>query len=157
MLWEELREELLFVPMTAADDREVLRILGHAMVERGYAEEPYVQALLRREQSYPTGLDLQGIGVAIPHTDSGYIRKEGVAIALLEQPVLFRKMGAENSRVPVRLVILFTVPDSNRHIGRLQTILQIIQDREALESLLRVSDSRQMIEEIRKKETGECS
>ena len=86
MIWKELKDTLIFLNLKAADNKEVLQIMGDAMIQEGYGEEGFTEALLEREKDYPTGLDVDGIGVAIPHTDAEHVKKEGISIAVLNQP-----------------------------------------------------------------------
>lgn len=50
-------------------DREVLQIIGKLLLEKGYVKESFGNALIEREEKYPTGLAMVPYPVAIPHTD----------------------------------------------------------------------------------------
>ena len=97
-------------------------------------------------------MDVNGIGVAIPHTDVSHVKKPGVAIAVLKQPVDFIQMGSDDDIVKVQLIFMLAVVDPSAHLERLQRILQVIQDTEVLEKLLKVKDQKQIIEIIKEKE-----
>ena len=152
MIWEELDQALIFSDMEAQDYQEVMKKLGGAFIENGYAHESYIDALIAREKEFPTGLDVNGIGVAIPHTDVSHVKKQGVAIAVLKQPVDFIQMGSDDDIVKVQLIFMLAVVDPSAHLERLQRILQVIQDTEVLEKLLKVKDQKQIIEIIKEKE-----
>ena len=49
-------------PMT---DREVLSAMTDYLCEKGIVKDTYKQAILEREQSFPTGLKTGGINVAL--------------------------------------------------------------------------------------------
>lgn len=152
MIWKELEESLIFVNLEAANYRQVLERLGNAMIREGYAGESYAAALLKREKDFPTGLDIHGIGVAIPHTDACHVIKEGIAAASLKTPVLFYQMGEDGIQIPVSLVFLLAVKEPETHLKRLQGILDIIQDKDILERLLKAGSSEEIIQIIRSKE-----
>ena len=152
MIREELDQALIFSDMEAQDYQEVMKKLGGAFIENGYAHETYIDALIAREKEFPTGLDVNGIGVAIPHTDVSHVKKPGVAIAVLKQPVDFIQMGSDDDIVKVQLIFMLAVVDPSAHLERLQRILQVIQDTEVLEKLLKVKDQKQIIEIIKEKE-----
>ena len=152
MIWEELDQALIFSDMEAQDYQEVMKKLGGAFIENGYAHESYIDALIAREKEFPTGLDVNGIGVAIPHTDVSLVKKPGLAIAVLKQPVDFIQMGSDDDIVKVQLIFMLAVVDPSAHLERLQRILQVIQDTEVLEKLLKVKDQKQIIEIIKEKE-----
>ena len=147
MIWEDIKESLIFLNLEAAYPGEVLKKVGTALIDEGYAEETYVDEVIGREEKFPTGLDIGGIGIAIPHTEACYVKKEGMAFAVLKTPVEFCQMGTDRERIDVRLVFMLTVKDPGRHLNRLKRILDLI-----LEKLLKAKDEKEVIQIIRKKE-----
>lgn len=152
MIWEEMKESLIFLNLEAAYSGEVLKKVGAALVCEGYAKESYVNELTKREEKFPTGLDINGIGIAIPHTDACHVKKEGLALAVLKTPVRFGQMGTDSEYIDVQLVFMLTVKDPGRHLKRLQRILELIQDSSVLAQLLNAQDKKEVIRIIRKKE-----
>ena len=152
MIWEEMKESLIFLNLEADDSGEVLKKLGTALICEGYAKETYVNGLIEREENFPTGLDIGGIGIAIPHTEARHVKKEGMALAALKRPVVFGQMGNDCAHIDVRLVFMLAVKDPGRHLKRLQRILDLIQDSSVLEQLLKARDEKEIIQIIRKKE-----
>lgn len=154
MIWEELKDSLIFTGLRAGTSDDVMRQLGAAFIEEGYCKETYADALIKREREFPTGLDVNGIGVAIPHTDVSHVNKPGIAIAVLEDPVIFIQMGTDDETTQVRLVFMLAVKDPNAHLENLQQIIAIIQDTDVLEKLLEVKEKKEIIEIIREKENS---
>lgn len=152
MIWEELENTLIVPGLQAKSYEDIMRKLGGALIEQGYAKESYVDALIAREREFPTGLDIDGVGVAIPHTDVSHVCKGGIAIGILEEPVNFVEMGSEDDRVEVQLVFMLAVIEPKAHMDRLQRILAIIQDKAVLEKLIHTKETEQIIEVIKEKE-----
>ncbi|MBU3875383.1 PTS sugar transporter subunit IIA [Faecalicatena sp. AGMB00832] len=152
MIWEELKNSLIMTEVEAESYEDVMRMIGGALVKDGYAKESYVGALIAREKEFPTGLDVDGIGVAIPHTDVSHVKKAGIAIGVLKKPVTFVQMGTDDETVEVKLVFMLSVVNPNAHIDQLQRIISIIQDTNVLNQILEVKDAEQIIEIIREKE-----
>ena len=152
MIWQQLNPALIFPETDAADSEDALRQLGSAVTREGYAKESYVQALLERERDYPTGLDVNGYGVAIPHTSVDHVNRPGIAIAVLNRPVTFIQMGTDDETVGVRILFMLAVVDPDKHIDELQRILEIIQDTGVLEALLAARDPETIINLIKEKE-----
>lgn len=153
MIWKELKENLIFQNLKVSDNKEVLQIMGNAMIQEGLGEEGFVEALLRREKDYPTGLDIDGIGVAIPHTDACHVKKEGIAVAVLAEPVEFEAMGEDNCRIPVNIVVMFTVAGKDKHIDRLLQILKLIQNEEILKGFLEAESKEELLAVLKERET----
>ena len=152
MIWEELDESLIFNEVEVRDSRKVMEVIGGAFIKEGYAKESYINALIGREKDFPTGLDVNGIGVAIPHTDVSHLLKPGIAIAVLKEPVDFIQMGSDDENVKVSLIFMLAVVDPSAHLEKLQRIITIIQDNEVLEKLLQVKDKEEIIQIIKNKE-----
>lgn len=152
MIWEQLNPSLILPGIDAADFEDVMRQVGSAVIREGYAKDTYVQALITRERDYPTGLDVDGYGVAIPHTSVDHVNKPGIAIAVLNEPVTFTQMGTDDETVGVRLVFMLAVVDPNKHIDELQRILAIIQDTAVLDKLLSAKGAEEIINIIKAKE-----
>ena len=48
---------------------EALTYLSDKLIEKGIVKESYKEAILNREKVFPTGLQFEKYGIAIPHTD----------------------------------------------------------------------------------------
>ena len=152
MIWEELKDTLITVDLEAESYEEVMEQLGGILIREGYCKESYVNALITREKEFPTGLDVDGVGVAIPHTDVSHVNKAGIAIGVLKKPVTFVQMGSDDENVEVGLVFMLAVVNPNEHIDQLQRIIAVIQDKEVLSKIQKVKDTKQIIELIKEKE-----
>ena len=152
MIWEELDKEVIIPELEAKTCKDVLKSVGQKLVDAGYAKESYPEALVTREKSFPTGLDIDGMGVAIPHTDVSHVNKAAIAIAVLKEPVTFIQMGTDDEEVGVKLIFMLAVTNPSAHIDELQRIIEIIQDKEVLEKLFETTDKEKIIEIIREKE-----
>ena len=103
MVWEQLKEELIFPKLEASNSKEVFEKVGGKFIEEGFCKDSYVDALVNRESEFPTGIDVDGFGIAIPHTDISHVNKAGIAIATLENPVKFVQMGTDDEEVEAKL------------------------------------------------------
>lgn len=152
MIWELLDCSLIRTGLHAENDKDALKKLGSVVTAQGYGKESYVDALIARENEFPTGLDVSGVGVAIPHTSVDHVNKVGIAIASLERPVTFIQMGTDDETVEVSLLFMLAVVDPNAHIDQLQRIVEIIQDQTVLKNLMKAESSEEMIRIIKDKE-----
>lgn len=152
MIWEELDKSVIVPDLEAESWEDVMKSLGQKLIDEGYTKESYIDALITREKDFPTGLDIDGLGVAIPHTDVSHVNKAGIAIGVLKKPVTFIQMGSDDEEIGVKLVFMLAVTDPNAHIDELQRIIEIIQDKDVLEKLFTVTDKDTIIEVIKEKE-----
>ena len=154
MIWEELDKSVIVPDLEAETWEDVMKSLGQKLIDEGYTKESYIDALITREKDFPTGLDIDGLGVAIPHTDVSHVNKAGIAIGVLKKPVTFIQMGSDDEEIGVKLVFMLAVTDPNAHIDELQRIIEIIQDKDILEKLFTVTDKDTIIEVIKEKENS---
>ncbi len=152
MVWEELVESLIFTEVDAKDANEVFEKVGSAFVQEGYCKPEYVEALKTREASYPTGLDVDGFGVAIPHTDASYVNETKTGIAILKNPVTFTQLGTDDEYTDVKLIFMLAVQDPSTHLDKLQAIISMIQDKEFLKTLSGATTKAEMINIVKEKE-----
>ena len=106
-------DESLIVPhLEARDAADAIRALGTLLYHQGYVRDTFVEAVLEREKSFPTGLPTAEIQVAIPHADVEHVVKPGIAIGILEEPVEFGEMGSEDQKVRVKIICMLAVRQS---------------------------------------------
>lgn len=153
MVWEQLNEELIFPKLDVADSKEVFEKVGGKFIKEGFCKDSYVQALINRESEFPTGIDVDGFGVAIPHTDVSHVNKAGIAIATLEHPVKFIQMGTDDEEVEAKVVFMLAVDDPKKHLELLQNILAVLQDKEVLNKLSNADKCNEIINIVKEKES----
>ena len=89
---KEEKKELLYrenirVNCPAASQEEVIRQVGQMLVDSGYVEQPYVEAMLEREKSFST---FMGNGLALPHgveAAKKAIKASGIAVMTFPQGI----------------------------------------------------------------------
>lgn len=112
---------------------ELLKELAEYAIENGYAKEGYAQALIKREEEYPTGIQAKQ-GVAIPHADLQYTNKGTIIIAILENSAQFHEMGTHHA-VQVEIVFLLLIQEIQHQVHVLESIVTLIQDELQMKSL----------------------
>ena len=137
MIWEDLDKKLIHLQAEAGHANDIFDQLGTCFINEGYSRSDYVEALKQREAQFPTGLDINGFGVAIPHTDAGYVLHETEGIMTL---------------VEVKVVFMLAIEDPKNHIKKLQQILRIIQDNAVLEKIYQASSADEVIDIVKQKE-----
>ncbi|EAQ9870939.1 PTS sugar transporter subunit IIA [Salmonella enterica] len=86
------------------------------------------------------GLPVEPVGVAIPHTDHKYVRQNAISVGILAEPVNFEDMGGEPDPVPVRVVFMLALGESNKQLNVLGWIMDVIQDEDFMQQLLVMND-----------------
>lgn len=138
--------DLIELKLKAKSSQEVIEKLGSLMLSKGYVLDSYVDAVLAREETLPTGLPIDGFSVAIPHTDSGHVNESTIAIATLEEPVEFNMMIDPTQKTKVQLVFLLAVKNPNAQVQLLKTLMSVFQNKELLMNLQKASSKEEVNE-----------
>lgn len=128
------REVITFQQSFTGRD-ETLRELANRLVAAGVVRDSYPEAILAREAIYPTGLDLGGVGVAIPHTDAEHVITPQLAFMSLSSPVEFYEMGSEDSPIAVAIIIMLALPKAEDQVPMLQKLVGMFEDEQKIARL----------------------
>lgn len=135
-------DESLIVPhLEARDAADAIRALGTLLYQQGYVRDTFVEAVLEREKSFPTGLPTAEIQVAIPHADVEHVVKPGIAIGVLEEPVEFGEMGSEDQKVRVKIICMLAVRQSETLVSLLKSLVGMFQDVDFLRRIVNAGDA----------------
>ncbi|HEX2980667.1 MAG TPA: PTS sugar transporter subunit IIA [Anaerolineaceae bacterium] len=138
---------LLHLHATTAD--EAILSLGDILLEHSYVKPTFTQNVLAREKEFATGLPLGEINVALPHTDSIHVHKQGIAVGVLDDPVDFHMMGKPEATLPVRLVFMLAIKENNDQIDMLQMFANVLQQPEFVQAILSAQSTPDVVNSLR--------
>ncbi|KRN93504.1 PTS sugar transporter subunit IIA [Pediococcus stilesii] len=142
-----LDEEIVLLDLKAENQTDALEKIADALYEKGIVKDSYKNAVVNREKDYPTGLQTPIIGVAIPHTDAEHVNKSQIAVARLKDPVHFLQMG-DGEDVSAKLIFMLALKEAHAQLEVLQKLVALIQDEEAVKSLLNLDDPHQITQKL---------
>lgn len=145
----DILDNVLVLKVNKKTRQEVLRELSDAAIEAGYAKPGYHQAILEREEKYPTGLHIPLIEVAIPHADAEWAIKPSVTIGIMETPVAFQPMDGAGGDVQAGLVFMLTIEEPKNHIDFLRAFSSVMGQPEILVDFAQSADAVPLLEKIR--------
>lgn len=123
---------------------DVLQKMASNLVREGYVNETYIEAILKREKAFPTGISTEGLGVAIPHTDIEHVIRPAVAVATLKEPVKFFSMEDPETEVDVKIVFMLAITEPEFQLDILRKLVSLFQNKEMLIELSKVEDAEEM-------------
>ncbi|COP71376.1 PTS system transporter subunit IIA [Streptococcus pneumoniae] len=135
----------IFTPIAATDLGFEPGIPVIEAGEREIVTPTYREALITREKSFPTGLDMEFLGkdlpnVAIPHTDIVHNLAEKVVVVRLEKPVTFHNMIAPDKEVEVSLLFFIINNSSSSQTNILAQLMDFFTGNGHLEDLSKISE-----------------
>ncbi len=134
-----IRETLILLDENYENQRDFFEQISKKLIEEKIVKEGYFEALLKREEEFPTGLPVTP-GVAIPHLSSDYSLENRIIYVRLEEPIKFMEMGTDDQYVDVKHVFFLVLKDGHDHIELLSSIIGLIQDASVLDSLNELQD-----------------
>lgn len=143
-----IKPELVFFDFEATDRVDLFTKLGAILTEKGYVKDTWLDAILDRENNYPTGLACEAVQVALPHVDPQHLAKPYIAIVKPKSTVCFDGM-AGSGPVDAQLVInLGLLAHAEDQVGVLQAFLGIFIDVEATKEIMAQTDAQAMIDTV---------
>ncbi len=118
-------EDLMLPCIDVSTDEEAISLLADAAIVAGYADPEFKPAVLKRENSDPSALNMT-IPIAVPHVHIG-CKKNFVALATLKNPVSFGNMADLTNTLPVRVVFLVGLESLSVQSRVLRTLLNSVQ------------------------------
>lgn len=151
--------DLIALGLDVQTPEEVIRILGNLLHIHGYVKDSFCDAVIEREKVFATGLPVEPMGVAIPHTDAEHVKKMGVAVATLKKPVKFGLMGGGGD-IDVDLVFLLALDNCQSQITMLQSMAEFVNRDELIQQIREETDKDKILvtlkEEISLKVHEDC-
>lgn len=128
--------DLVLCGLSARGRSEALGLLADRALRFGYVRPSFKEAVIEREEKYPTALPVENektdIAVAIPHASPDHVLRPSVGVATLKNPVKFVVMGSEGDEIDVRMILMLFVPDGKKQIDVLKKIMAVIQNQKLL-------------------------
>lgn len=142
-----LDERIISLNLDFDTNLNTIEHLYQLLKNNGYVKESFLEAVLEREKSYATGLPLENMGVAIPHTDPEHVNNPAIAVAVLNNPVEFHMMGSDQVPVDVDIVFMLAITDPKDQITLLERLMGLFQNKELM-SKLKNADTQNKVKEL---------
>lgn len=114
------------------------QLLADELMKKQCVNQDFLINIIKREEVFPTGLGIHGIGVAIPHTDSEYVLESQIAFMSLTEPLPFIQMGTNDTEIQVSLLFMLALKEPHEQLEMLQRLIEMFQQDGVLEALLAV-------------------
>ncbi|WP_441257863.1 PTS mannitol transporter subunit IICBA [Vibrio sp. Vf1514] len=135
----QIQRENIHLGLKAANKEEAIRFAGNKLVELGYAEPEYVDAMFEREALVSTYL---GESIAVPHGTveaKDRVKKTGIVICQYPSGIQFT-----DDHDDVAKLVIGIAAKNDEHIQVITTITNALDEPDAIETLTSTTD----IEEI---------
>lgn len=122
----------------AENKEEALALLAEEFIKADVVEDNFLQGILAREKVFPTGLELNKMGAAIPHTDPEYVKRNQIGFMTLEKPVTFQFMGDVSQDVEVSIIFMMALKEGESQLEILPKLMDLFMIDEVMDALIKV-------------------
>lgn len=140
-----LTEKLIFTQNQYASSSDLFQAVYDVALKADYVREDFLDRVKEREATFPTGIQLENLGVAIPHTDAECVLEEFVAVVVSREPVAFQSMEDITVTVPASLVFVLGLNQPHAQLEMLQSLMGLLQNEELLKELLAATSAEDVL------------
>lgn len=139
------QEQCVILNLQAKSKEELLASMYEKLYDAGKVRASFLENVIAREEKYPTGLRIKGFDIAIPHTESEYVKESGIAVATVQDDVAFQRMDDPDLSVNPKIVFMLALNNGHDHLEMIGQIVRMFQKQSVLESLLKAGSEREII------------
>ena len=143
-LKEYFKKELVFYDLSVADKGEFFTILSQKACSLGKVTDEFEVNVKKREDNFPTGIQLEDFAVAIPHTDAEYVKEEFIAVAVFKEPVKFSSMEDASAILDVRAAFMLGLNQPHSQLEVLTELMGIFQNKETMAKIINSSSKEEL-------------
>ncbi len=145
-----LFEDLINFDLEAENYKEVIQKIGKDAFQKGYVTKDFSEAVIKREELYPTALPTEVLKVAIPHPmERDSVLKSAIIVTKLKKPVDFVLMGSDNELVPVNIVFTLAINGTEHQLTILQKLVSLFSVPESMKKIDQAATSKEMMDTLK--------
>ncbi|KRN30076.1 fructose PTS transporter subunit IIA [Liquorilactobacillus mali] len=144
-----LDKKTIIVDLKVNTKEEVIKVIAERFYEEGYIDsiKEFIGAVYEREKEGVTGI---GNHVAIPHGKSNTVKRNGVAIAILDHEIEWDSLDDTGAKV----VVLFDIGENSEgakeHLKMLSVFARKLGKKEVIDYLLKAKSIDDVINAFKK-------
>jgi len=146
---QAIYEDLVLYGVDARDAEDAIRQVGQHLLDKGFVKDTYIEAVVKREAEYPTGLQLKDMAIAMPHTAGVHVNTPAVCVAKLARPVTFAHMGDPDTKVEAELLFMMAIQSPDAQLDTLQKVMGVFTNDEAVARFKDAADQNSLYETAR--------
>lgn len=141
-----LIQELINLDCEASSQKDFFNQVTDVLEQKGYIESSFNQAIQTREEEYPTGLRLNNIEIAIPHTDPIHVKRPFICLNKISNgKISFEQMGSlSGEKVDPEYVLVLGISKPNEQVQLLAELMDLFNNRDFVEDLRNCSSSKEV-------------
>lgn len=132
-----LPDEAVVIGARADDWRSAVREAGRALARSGATRDEYADRMIAVIEEFGAYIVIAP-GLALAHArPGGDVRREGLAVVTLAEPVAFGHPHND----PVRVVVGLAVSNAEEHVASVANLANVFNDPRAIDRIARAGDA----------------
>ena len=145
-----LDSELIHLHQEPQDRTTLFSFITDQLLAKGIVEESYREALLLREQNHPTAMQLETMGVAIPHVDVEHVRHERLVVVTCPQGIEFNQAEDPDLTMKVHVIFFLLLKEKDAHLEFLMKLISLFQKTAEMNALLATTSVDEVVQMLAK-------
>lgn len=145
-----LDSELIHLHQAPQDRTTLFSFITNQLLAKGIVEESYREALLLREQNHPTAMQLETMGVAIPHVDVEHVRHERLVVVTCPQGIEFNQAEDPDLTMKVHVIFFLLLKEKDAHLEFLMKLISLFQKTAEMNALLATTSVNEVVQMLAK-------
>lgn len=146
----KLEPELIFLNEAPLYRNSVFASVSKVLLEKNYVESTYPAALIAREEDHPTAMQLERMGVAIPHVDVENIREEKLVVITCPEGIEFKQAEDPDSTMKVNVIFFLLLKEKDAHLEFLMKLISLFQRTSEMDNILWAKSKDEVMEILQK-------
>lgn len=134
------KKENIYLDISGNTFEEVLKNVTLILEERNLVKSSFCNAVLERENVFPTGLEFQNYNIAIPHADSEHVNDNSIVIIKPKNTIVFKDMATNSKNLDVNVILLLLISKSEEQVGVLSGIIKKFSNEQCYKEILESTD-----------------
>ena len=131
--------DLIYLNRDFSGREEMFNEIGKVLIEKEMVKPVYIEEILKREENFPTGLDLGYMQVAMPHVEAKYVNDNAVFIVTTKKGVEFEN-AEDDGMVNSKIIFGLIIKDSDKHLDFLMKLVELYQKEDVLKKIYDSND-----------------
>ena len=145
-----ITDDLIFIDRTEENYISFLENISDELETLGYVNNDFKNAIIEREKVFATGIGTEKFNLAIPHTDSEYVLKPGIAFVKFKNACDFNEM-CTNKNLKVSMAFILLVKNKDEQTKLLSKLMGLFVDNDFLQSLFEETNVSKLLNKINNK------
>ena len=128
--------ELIHLHQAPQDRNALFSKITDQLLAKGIVEDSYREALVLRELNHPTAMQLETMGVAIPHVDVEHVREERLVVVTCPEGIEFNQAEDPDLTMKVNVIFFLLLKEKDAHLEFLMKLISLFQKTAEMDKLL---------------------